>query len=331
MSEYKPNISKIKIHRLKTWIEDRLTDLLDGLEDEILWGMVYNFLEDAQKRAVKEGPEVNPSGGLDRRAITEALLGFLGQVKAAKFVQELFEKLKEAEMTDEALEIISTARKPEKSLSERVEREIRQADSRGRDYRSEYRNGHDRRSDRDGRSERDRRSESDGYESRDKYHRYRNREYNERDRYESSSRSKDSHERSRDRDSYKRSRDRDSYEISRERDSYESSRDRRDSRDSRSYQSSRDSHSRSHRSRSRPSHSQSSSGIPSSNSPPRRAGSISPVPVRHLKASPGLERTREPSWEKETAPVVKAPQVKETVPSALEAALRERAKKSRNL
>jgi hypothetical protein len=292
MSEYKPNIFKIKIHRLKAWIEDRLTQLLDGLEDEILWGMVYNFLEDAQRRALREGPEVNPTGGLERKDLTEALLGFLGQAKAASFVQELFEKLKQIEMTDEALEIISTARKPEKTLSERVEREVRS--SRDRDE-----------MDRDRRGERGRERERhrDRYNDRNDERRYESRRYEgDKSRDETSYYSRSSHRSGRD---ASRRRDEESY--------YRRGRDEESYTNRRNHQRSR---------------------IPSSNSPPRRADSISPIPVRSLKreTSPGFERTREPSWEKEIiAPAPKAPQAKEEIPSALEAALRERAKRSKNL
>ena len=290
-----------------------MTELLDGLEDEILWGMVYNFLEDAQRRAAKEGPEVNPTGGLDRKDITEALQGFLGQAKAQLFVQELFAKLKEVEMTDEALEIISAARKPEKSLSERVEREVRSL----RDDR------HDR--ERHGRERYDRERHRDRYERTERYERD-DRERH-RDRYERSEIYERTHREERlYRDERKYSDERrDERYRSRERDEYES----RSRYHRRSHHSSRDASRERDRRRD-----ERRSRIPSSNSPPRRTDSVSPVPLRYQQkreSSPGFERTREPSWERDAAPAPKAPQIKENIPSALEAALRERAKRSKNL
>ena len=144
--EYRPTVTKINVDRLRPWIDKRLTELLDGLEDEILWDMVFNFLADAQKRSRKEGPEVNPTGGLDRKILKEAIVGFLGQSKSTIFVNELFAKLKEAEERGEeeqALDIISSVKnRPERSLNDRVRHEVRHAhrerqrDDRAREYRS---------------------------------------------------------------------------------------------------------------------------------------------------------------------------------------------------
>ena len=113
--------------------------MLDGLEDEILWSLVYNYLEAAQNRAKKEGPAANPSGGLKAEDIKTALSGFLGAKQATAFVEELFGLLKEAEengtgipaefgmkpeeAVKEAFGIIEDKRK-EMDLSQRVRREV---------------------------------------------------------------------------------------------------------------------------------------------------------------------------------------------------------------
>ena len=137
---YKPQILKIKIGPFRPWIEKRLTELLEGLEDEILWGLVFNYLEDAQKRSKHEGPAVNPSGGLNAKEIQTALSGFLGTKNSRNFTIELFNLLAKAETSEtgippefnmkpedaekEALRIIQGKRK-EMELSDRVNREIR--------------------------------------------------------------------------------------------------------------------------------------------------------------------------------------------------------------
>lgn len=147
ITSYKPQILQIKISYFRSWIEKRLTQMLDGLEDEILWGLVYNYLEDAQKRAKREGPASNPSGGLNAKEIQTALSGFLGAKQSLDFTVELFTLLQKAEQSgtgippefnmrpeeaeNEALGIIQSKRK-ELELSDRVRREIRRTQS--RDY-----------------------------------------------------------------------------------------------------------------------------------------------------------------------------------------------------
>ena len=157
-SAYKPQILKIKITHFRLWIEKRLTELLDGLEDEILWSLVYNYLEAAQNRAKKEGPAANPSGGLKAEDIKTALSGFLGAKQATAFVDELFGLLKEAEengtgipaefgmkpeeAVKEAFGIIEDKKK-EMDLSQRVRREVAHTDRHNRrDYEQRERRGH---------------------------------------------------------------------------------------------------------------------------------------------------------------------------------------------
>ena len=310
--EYRPTVTKINVERLRLWIDKRLTELLDGLEDEILWDMVFNFLADAQKRSRKEGPEVNPTGGLDRKVLKEAIVGFLGQSKSTIFVNELFAKLKEAEERGEeeqALDIISSVKnRPERSLNDRVRHEVRHAHrDRQRDDRArEYRRG-DRYYDRSrspGRErERSRESERDRYRdrSRDRYERHRD-VYDDRDRhrYRDERRYRDE-ERREDRYREERHRDEERYrrdERREERHREERYRDEERNLEDRNYS--------------------------------KREYSVSPVPIRR-QMSPGLERRREPSWENENSPIVpKAPNFTETIPSSLEAALRERALQSKN-
>ena len=154
ISAYKPHILKIKINHFRSWIERRLTQLLEGLEDEILWSLVYNYLEEAQKRAKKEGPAANPTGGLKAEEIKTALSGFLGQKQAAKFVEELFRLLKEAEESEtgipaefglkpeeavkEAFGIIEDKRK-EMDMSQRVRREVSHNERYNRDSSRDHR------------------------------------------------------------------------------------------------------------------------------------------------------------------------------------------------
>lgn len=153
VTNYQPQILKIKIGPFRNWIERRLTEILDGMEDEILWGLVFNYLEDAQKRCKREGPAANPSGGLNAAEIKTAISGFLGPKVSTDFIAELFTLLEKAEQSDtgippefqmsqdeaenEAYGIIHRQRR-EMELSDRVKREIRRTDyhnrSRDRDY-----------------------------------------------------------------------------------------------------------------------------------------------------------------------------------------------------
>lgn len=286
--EYRPTVTKIKVERLRPWIDKRLTVLLDGLEDEILWDMVFNFLANAQKRSRKEGPEVNPTGGLDRKVLKEAIVGFLGQAKSNLFVSELFAKLKEAEEhgeEEQVLDIISSVKnRPEQTLSDRVNREVRHAHRERERERSRER--YDRHLDR----------------SHERYDRH-------RDRYED-----------RDRDRYRYERRDDRYDERRDNRYEERRRDRyHDRYDERHYNDRHDGRfERNHKHQERQSRND------------RSEYSVSPIPIRR-QMSPGLERQREPSWESETGPVVpNAPVVSTTIPSSLEAALRERALKSKN-
>ena len=138
ITSYKPEILKIKIESFRFWIERRLTEILEGLEDEILWSLVFNYLEDAYKRAKREGSTANPSGGLSATEILTALTGFLGHQKSRDFVIQLFTLLREAEESpggippefaakeaeSEAYGIIENKRK-EMEISQRVGREVR--------------------------------------------------------------------------------------------------------------------------------------------------------------------------------------------------------------
>lgn len=154
LSTYKPQILKIKLNYFRPWIQKRLTVLLEGLEDEILWDLVFNYLEDAQKRARREGPAANPSGGLNYLEIQTALTGFLGLNQSLIFVTELFSLLQSAEKSDNgipmefglnpheaeraAFNIIDRKKKEVIEMSERVRREIRHNDNynqRGGSYR----------------------------------------------------------------------------------------------------------------------------------------------------------------------------------------------------
>ena len=138
----------------RPWIQKRLTVLLEGLEDEILWDLVFNYLEDAQKRARREGPAANPSGSLNYREIQTALTGFLGPDQSLTFVTELFSLLQSAEKSDSgipvefglnpqeaeraAFNIIDRKKKEVMEMSERVRREVRHNDNYNR--RDSYRN-----------------------------------------------------------------------------------------------------------------------------------------------------------------------------------------------
>lgn len=58
--ETRPSVRAACTHEqvMKEWIAKRVTQLLGGLEEEVLIGMVYNFLED---------PEVSGGGWVKRR------------------------------------------------------------------------------------------------------------------------------------------------------------------------------------------------------------------------------------------------------------------------
>lgn len=160
--EYKIQIMAIKIHSFRSWIESRLTELLEGLEDEILWSLVFNYLEDAQKKAKREGPAANPSGSLSQSEITTALTGFLGAKAATAFVNELFSLLQKAQENGgippefairpevaekEAFSIINEKRR-EMDISDRVKREISRNDRYNEKSRNENYSERSRRDDR---------------------------------------------------------------------------------------------------------------------------------------------------------------------------------------
>lgn len=323
LSSYKPQILKIKITHFRFWIEKRLTELLDGLEDEILWSLVYNYLEVAQNRAKKEGPAANPSGGLKAEDIKTALSGFLGAKQAAAFVDELFGLLKEAEengtgipaefgmkpeeAVKEAFGIIEDKRK-EMDLSQRVRREVAHTDRYNRrDYEQRERRGHGnsyenvserhkhyekydshRRS--RSRSKNRRHSKSRSL-SRDRHYERRNDYYEDRSRYRERSRERSRENSHRDRGYYRNSDDRG---LSRElRHGREHSRDPRNDR----YRTSR-----------------TKSPIPSSSSSSSSSASPSPCWESSLETS---------------APAApRAPVSHENVPNALEQALRAKALKA---
>ena len=194
LSTYKPKILKIKLNYFRPWIQKRLTALLEGLEDEILWDLVFNYLEDAQKRARKEGPAANPSGGLNYLEIQTALTGFLGPNQSLSFITELFSLLESAEKSDNgipvefglnpheaeraAFNIIDRKKKEVIEMSERVRREIRHNDN------YNHRGGSYRRTENDRNIDRER-----GHGNR---HRERYKEYNDNDsrNYRSRSRSR---------------------------------------------------------------------------------------------------------------------------------------------
>jgi hypothetical protein len=303
VTTYKPQILKIKIGPFRPWIEKRLTQLLEGLEDEILWGLVFNYLEDAQKRSKREGPAANPSGGLNAKEIQTALSGFLGSKQSRDFTVELFTLLAKAEASDsgippefnmkpedaeiEAFAIIQSKRK-EMELSDRVRREIKRTDyhNKGRDYRDHgdsrdhehrHRNHYERDTDHD-------HKQSD--------HRHRHRDY-------SRSPEKSSNDRYRDRYNYDRHHRRYRHD-SRER--YDRRRDDNyDERRRSNYYRSRD-------------------------SPRRHPPSKSPIPSSSPELSPS------PCWETtlETtkAAVPRAPVVQENLSNELEQALKARALKA---
>ena len=78
----KVDMAKINLEVMKPWIATRITELLSGVEDEVLIGMVYNLLT--------EGP--HPSG----KDMYAGLLSFLEQ-HTATFMRELWAHFKSAE------------------------------------------------------------------------------------------------------------------------------------------------------------------------------------------------------------------------------------------
>ena len=336
VNSYKPQIIKIKIDHFRSWIEKRLTDLLEGLEDEILWGLVFNYLEDAQKRSKREGPAANPSGGLNAKEIQIALSGFLGPKLSRDFTTELFTLLAEAEASDtgipskfnmnpqeaenEAFGIIHSKRK-EMELSDRVRREIR---------RNDYHNNP-----RDHREHRDRESRERDYDHRERDYDQRERDYDQRDR-DYDQRGRDYENRERDYDhrhkvhshrhrSYSRSPEKSSCDMNHVRydndhrryrdDSNERRRHHRDGRRDEDYDRDnrrREYHPRDNYSRSR-------------DSIHRHPPSKSPIP----SSSP---ESPSPCWETtlETAKIAapRAPNVQENVSNELEQALKARALKA---
>lgn len=321
ISSYKPEILKIKIVPFRSWIEKRLTELLEGLEDEILFSLVFNYLEDAQKRAKREGLAANPSGGLSATEVYTALTGFLGQKVARDFVVELFKLLQEAQDSPTGLpEILAVkeaeetafgiieGKKKEMELSDRVRREVKRTD---------YYNRHERDSEYD--RHRDRRYEYDERRSSDRDYDKRSDRYSDRHR---ENRDADYH-RHRDSD-YHRHRDSEHYRH-RESDHHRSSRYyERDIRD-REY----DRNDRDHSYRSSRRHSRS----PSRNSPQRhqreyprsKTSTRSPIP----SSSSSSSESPSPCWETfkdasiQAAP--RAPDAREHVPNELEQALRAKA------
>lgn len=319
ISSFQPEILKIKIEPFRDWIERRLPELLEGLEDEILCSLVFNYLEDAQKRAKREGPAANPSGGLTAEQVFTALSGFLGTKKARDFIVELFTLLQEAQNSPDgipaefavkaaesaAFDIIDRKKK-EMELSERVRREIRHSerynreDRRREDYRRERGREHEK--DYEGRgSDTDR----DYYRRQRDSHRHSSRNYDRHERgYESHRERRDSESRvhSREYDSHRHSREYESNRHSREYDSH------RQSRDYESHRNRRDSVTR-RISRSPPSHNRRRSPIPSS-SPE------SPSPCWESSIDPSIDAKP------------RAPAAQELIPNELEQALRAKALKS---
>lgn len=353
--EYKIQIMAIKIHSFRSWIESRLTELLEGLEDEILWSLVFNYLEDAQKKAKREGPAANPSGSLSQSEVTTALTGFLGAKAATTFVNELFSLLQKAQENGgippefairpevaekEAFSIINE-KKREMDISDRVKREI----SRNDRYNERSRNEHySERSRRDDRYYDSSRRDDRYYDSRRDNNYYDTR----RDDYHNDSRYNDQYNDSRRDDRYNDSRrhsNRNYYED-RERSSaeYHKSDVRREShrnhngdsvdryRSSRSPRSSSD-----HRSRSR---NHRDSSYRSENDRKRRNVTDSENEgdvdedrnnYRYRRRSPIKSSSPESAhetWESETTSkeaLPRAPNVQETVSSELEQALRAKA------
>jgi hypothetical protein len=345
--EYKIQIMAIKIHSFRSWIESRLTELLEGLEDEILWSLVFNYLEDAQKKAKREGPAANPSGSLSQSEITTALTGFLGAKAATTFVNELFSLLQKAQENGgippefairpevaekEAFSIINEKRR-EMDISDRVKREISRNDRYNERSRNEHYSERSRRDDRyyDGSRRDDRhydssRRDNSHYDSRrDDYHndsRY-NDQYNDsrrhsnRNYYEDRERSSAEYHKSDVRRESHRNRNEDSV------DRYRSSRSPRSSSDHRS-------RSRSHR----------DSSYRSENDRKRRNVTDSENEgdvdedrnnYRYRRRSPIKSSSPESAhetWESETTSkeaLPRAPNVQETVSSELEQALRAKA------
>lgn len=312
VTSYKPQILKIKIAHFRSWIEKRLTELLEGLEDEILWGLVFNYLEDAQKRSKREGPAANPSGGLSAKEIQTALSGFLGPKLSRDFTTELFTLLAEAEVSDtgippkfnmnpqeaekEAFGIIQTKRR-EMELSDRVRREITR-----NDYHNNPRNNRDR--DHNHRERNYNHRERD-FDRKERDHEHRNYSH----RHRSYSRSPENLSRDMNHLKYDNDHRRDRYD-SKERGRYH--RDRRrdedyDRDDRRRDYRHRDNYSRSH------------------DSIHRHPPSKSPIPSSSPESpSPCWETTLETS--KVTAP--RAPNVQENVSNELEMALKARALKA---
>lgn len=309
VTSYKPQILKIKIGHFRAWIEKRLTDLLDGMEDEILWSLVFNYLEDAQKRAKREGPAANPSGGLNAKDIQTALSGFLGAKSSRDFTAELFTLLAKAEESEtgippefnmnpqeaenEAFGIIQSKRK-EMELSDRVRREIRRTDHHNhpRDRTDHQRRHRSPPSRSRSREDRHRRSYSPEQSSHGRH----------RDRYED-----DRHYR-RYRDDSREARHRDDYDRRHENDDY----DRRH----------HDDHGRRRDDHYRPRKDRSDSLNRNNRHDRRRHSSKSPIP----SSSPG---SPSPCWEA-TLDIAKpaAPTVHENVSNELEMALKARALKA---
>lgn len=329
VTSYKPQILKIKIGPFRSWIEKRLTELLEGLEDEILWGLVFNYLEDAQKRSKREGPASNPSGGLNAKEIQTALSGFLGPKNSRDFTTELFELLAKAEANDngippefnmkpeeaenEAFGIIQSKRK-EMELSDRVKREIKRTDyhNRGRDNYS-----------REDRKERE-------YEQRERDHRRRDydrkRDYSlERDydyrRPDRSDRRNRNYSRSPEKSSCDRHRDRYEEDRRRQRDDSRDRNYRDEYARRRDYNPDNDHDREIHDDRRRDyRHSR------SRDSPRRRSPSKSPIPSSSPESSPS------PCWETTLdtarAAAPRAPVAQEHVSNELEQALKARALKA---
>jgi hypothetical protein len=362
--EYKIQIMAIKIHSFRSWIESRLTELLEGLEDEILWSLVFNYLEDAQKKAKREGPAANPSGSLSQSEITTALTGFLGAKAATTFVNELFSLLQKAQENGgippefairpevaekEAFSIINEKRR-EMDISDRVKREISRNDRYNERSRNEHYSERSRRDDRYYDSSRrddryyDSRRDNNHYDSRRDNNHYDSR----RDDYHNDSRHNDQYNDSRRDDRYNDSRrhsNRNYYEDwERSSAEYHKSDVRREShrnhnedsvdryRSSRSPRSSSD-----HRSRSR---NHRDSSYRSENDRKRRNVTDSENEgdvdedrnnYRYRRRSPIKSSSPESAhetWESETTSkeaLPRAPNVQETVSSELEQALRAKA------
>jgi len=93
LHSYHPDLRKIRLKALQRWINQRLIELCEGVEDDILAGTVHNFLNDARDKA----GDLDPSGGLDGRQLQQLLESFVGPTGARIFVGELFALLKSGE------------------------------------------------------------------------------------------------------------------------------------------------------------------------------------------------------------------------------------------